>query len=246
MTDTMTERGLGDNQPKGAVEQLAARIDELVDTANRWLKERPEITAKEHADRLEGFLGQARAAEKDAEAARKDDNRPHAEAVAANNARYAPLTTKLKVIADLLKPKLEAWLRKERARIDEEKRVAAETAAAAQRAAEEAARKAKGNQTVENVIAAEAAAETAAAAIDTRDAAAAAKPAAKSEFSSRSRGLRKVRRAEVTDQDAAYQHYRTHQEVRDVLFKLANQDARRADGPAAVPGVSFFEETVLG
>ena len=243
MTDTTA--GIGDNLGS-PIDQMRARVDELIDAANKWLKTVPEITDDEVANRCEGFLGQVAAEEKAAEAARKLANEPHRIAVEANNALFKPLTTRLTTIRDLLKPRLARYLQLKAQRLEDERRRKAAEAAAEQEKARAAAKLAEKNQTVENVVAAQEAADKATAAVEARDDAAGQRASVKSEFSQRARSLKTVRRAEVVDQDAAYRHYRAHQDVRDVLVKLANQDARAKDGPAVVPGIRFFEEQVLG
>ena len=237
--------GFGDNTGT-KLDQLRSRVDELIDAANAWLKQVPEITDEELAGKCEGFIGQVAAEEKAAEAARKAANEPHRVAVEANNKIYQPLTLRLTTIRDLLKPKLAKWLQVKRDRLEAERRRKADEAAAEQRRAQEAARLAEKSQTVENVVAAKEAADRATAAVEARDDAAAAKATVKGEFSARARGLRTVRRAEIVDQDEAYKYYRSRPDVREVLHKLANQDARAKDGPAAVPGVRFYDEETLG
>jgi hypothetical protein len=246
MTDTATaEPGLGHNLPAG-FDALRARVDELVDAANAWIKQVPEVDGREKADRLEGFIAQATAEQKAAEAARKSENEPMRLAVEAVNNRYKPLTTRLQTILDLLKPKLAKFLAAERERIRREQEEAGRVAAEAARKAEEARRQAEKNQTVENVVAVKEAEEKAAAALANRDAAADAKPQARSEYSARARTLREVRSAEIVDIDECFKFYRSHPDVRECLTKLASADARRKDGPAVIPGCRIISTPTLG
>lgn len=266
MTDTTIEapeRGIGDNLPPTPLDALRSRVTDLCDGCDRTVKalqtveaeveidkqklkvKVPVLPDRETSERAEGFLGQVVAEFKAIEDQRKADNAPHDDAVKATNAMYAPLTARLKIAGAIMRAAVAKFLVAERARLDEEKRKAAAAAAETQRQAQEAARKAQANPTVDNIVAAQQAGEAAGAAIERRDEAVAAKPQVRSEFSTRARTLREVRRAEVVDIDECFKHYRSHPDVLACLTMLASADARKKDGPAAIPGAKIIVESSL-
>lgn len=246
MTDTTTERGIGDNAPD-AFTQFKVRVEELMDAVKSWAEVNREIASADIKDRAEGFLTQVQKELKAAEAQRKIDNAPHKAAIDAIDARYKPLTTRLQAIVDWMKPRILKWLDDEKARLAAITAQKAKEAAELQekaRAAQKALESGKGNP-VEAAVHAQEMRDQAAEAIAARDEAATAKPQAKSEFSTRARTVRVIRSAEVIDLDEAYLYYRTSPAVLECLTALASADFRKKDGPAVIPGCRLVETSTL-
>ena len=236
----------GDNQP----DQFTAfkiRVEELMDAVKAWAEVNREIASADVKDRAEGFLTQVQKELKAAEAQRKIDNAPHKAAIEVIDARYKPLTTRLQAIVEWMKPRILKWLDDEKARLAAITAQKAKEAAELQekaRAAQKALESGRGNP-VEAAVHAQEMRDQAAEAIAARDEAATAKPQAKSEFSTRARSAREIRRAEIVNIDEAFKVYRLHPDVNAVLTKLASADFRRADGPAAIPGCKLVIESTL-
>lgn len=218
---------------------LKARTDTLVATANQWLGTVKTITDADTAQACDSFLSQVRAELKATDETRKAINKPWADATAANNARFATLTTLLTTAETLLKPLKEGWLKRERDRLDAEKKVAEEVALKALQEAEDA-RKVQAAAIAPTVEAA-LAVETAQAAADTAlkglDQAECAKPLVKGDLSFRASGLRTHWSAEVTDWKLAGSWYLQYASVREAIQQLANADARTQKAALNVPGV---------
>lgn len=133
LTDLAPDRGIGDNQPPGA---LATAI-ELTSTATSWLAERPEITDADTAKEAGEIVDKLRATKKSLAAAQKDDLAPHDQAIAEIKAQYKEPASKLEAALNSLLTLSAAWLKRERDRIAAEK---AAQEAEARRLREEAER----------------------------------------------------------------------------------------------------------
>lgn len=134
----------GHNLPPEAeatFDQLQARASALVENANRWANERPEIRNEEEAERAGDFLDQLRrlGADKNGQIdkARLAEQAPHTEAVAEIRERYGPVKRVVELSMKLMKGKLTVWLDKQEA-IKEQERQRAE--AEARKTQEEATR----------------------------------------------------------------------------------------------------------
>ena len=109
--------GIGDNQPD-AFEALKARAEALVEMANRWLTEVPEITDEGTAGKCDSFINQLGDECKATEEHRGSEVEPHKEAVSAINELHHELHHKTKmtglldVAKNLLKQKRTVWLQK--------------------------------------------------------------------------------------------------------------------------------------
>ncbi|WP_319798286.1 hypothetical protein [Nitrobacter sp.] len=197
--DTITP-GLGHNQPPEPT--IIERGNALVETANRWLTERPELTDEDMAGKAQGFIDQLRAHWKTTDDARVAEKKPHIDAAKAVDDRYRDPLAKIDLALKLMREKMTAWLQAKQRRAEEEKRrqeeearQAKEEAERAAKAAEEAAAK-PGNDVIGAQIEAERAAKAA------EDLAkAAAKPTetarVRGDYSTRAMGLRTYWHARV-------------------------------------------------
>lgn len=121
-------------------DNLEERNRVLIDTANRWLGERPELRTGEEAAKAADFDSQLLAQSKALDENRKAEGKPLREAVAAINDRYKPLAEAIGVARNLIEPLLRKWQQAERDRQQAEKRRQEEAALRELEAAEEAAR----------------------------------------------------------------------------------------------------------
>lgn len=177
MPDDLQTPGPGhNNPPEDIFTKIAARTDQCVANANRWVNERPEITSEEEAEKAADFLRQLRdlgtGKNAEIEAARKAAKQPHLDAAAAVDAQYNPLKRKVEISIDLVKKLLGPWIDKKERERQERERLAREEAERKRREAEEAAKAAE--QQTGDVVGARLAAEDAA-----KEAEAAAKAAKK-------------------------------------------------------------------
>jgi hypothetical protein len=223
--------------------------DDLLTEAHAWADGTP-VASQAQADEVSRLIEALRLNAKAADDARKEENRPHDEAKAAVQTKYAPLWADPKTKApgkvfkaiDALKAALAPYLRK----LDDEKR---EAARIAQEAADEAARKAREalqSAAPDNLAAQEQAEDVAKEAEAAQKAAkAAAQDKAHATGGSRAMGLRTRWTATLTDPQAAARHFWTVNPgaFTALLQKLADDDVRA--GKRAVPGFAVTEERVL-
>lgn len=226
---------------------LRQRVNTFAEAAGAW-RDIKKIEVEEDAARLRDFIAGAQKIAKDVEKARTDDKAPHRERAEAVDKAYKALVDVIDRTVTSVKPLLAAYLaEQERKAAEERARKAAEAAAAKAEADRLAAEAAARNDVVGEVEAAEAA-KTAA-----RLEKAAAKPVkvgvASFSGAAKSAGLRTVRTVEITNINQVFMHYRAHQDVADVLARLAAADVRAAgvDTPAAdiearIPGIRIIEE----
>ncbi|NFV80048.1 hypothetical protein [Magnetospirillum aberrantis] len=240
MTDTPPPRG--HNLPPEE-----ARVNDLVAVANRWIKERSVLADQETADKCSAFLDQINLALKALEKQRKDEKQPHLDAAKAVDAKFKPLTDLLEKAKTLVKPLLTAWLQK----LDREREAAARAAREeVARLAAEAARAAEEAQKAADVIGATVEAEAAArAAEEAQKAAQRAEKAPtnlQSSMGARTKSLRTVWRARVTNHAAALWHFHKHPDVIATIERLASAEARAEaahnKGISTIPGVEFYPE----
>lgn len=231
---------MGHNQPPDQLLPIKARVEALLANTNAWMKI-PMIATEEQAALLEDAYNQVRAEAKDngkVDAERKAMNKPHQDAVKANNAAFEPLFTKLNAMLKVLGRLRDGWLAKVQAEQDRQRIESARALAAAQEAARKVAEKPA--QTVEDIILVEEAQEAVEAAEVVATQAAQAKPQIRGEHSARAGSFRTFYSAEVTDLAAAVAHYTP--QLRDAVQSLADADARRMKEALAVPGVKLKTE----
>ena len=228
---------------------LAEHLEDLIAEARNFADGEP-VANQGQADAVSALIENLRIGAKDADAQRVLENKPHDEAKAAVQAKYAPLIAdpknknpgKVWKAIDALKACLQPYLAKLDAEKREAERLAREAADKAARDAAEAMRQAHAS----NMAArdeAEALVEQAEAARKAADAA--AKDKAHATGGSRAMGLRSVWKATLTDSHAAAAHYwRTNPDAfTGLLQKLADDDVRA--GKRSVPGFDVIEERRL-
>jgi hypothetical protein len=220
---------------------IKSRADALAATANEWLANVKTITDQETAEACDSFLSQLAAELAASEKDRKAINAPHDLAVKTNNDRFRPVTALLETCQRLMKPLKAGWLQRERDRLAAEKAAAEAEALKRMEALEEARRQeaAAAVPTVGAVMALAEAEREQDEALAALAVAEKAKPVVKGTMAARASGLRQYWSANVTDWPAAIRHYQDRAEVRDVVQRLANADARDRKELLAllVPGV---------
>lgn len=102
MTDATAPAGIGHNLPPAPTpfETLTTRITDLYGEAKLWLDGDPITTDQQH-DTLIDLVEQLRAAQRELDALRKEEAKPHDEAKTAIQARYNKYIQKKKGIADI-------------------------------------------------------------------------------------------------------------------------------------------------
>lgn len=245
--DTQTP-GIGHNEPD-ALEALKDRASRIVEAANIWLNKVPVIESEDIATKCEDFLGQISAEIKAVESARTEALKPLKDETETINTAHHALhhsgkkSGLLDVCKKLLAAKKTAWLQKKEAERREAERKAEEEALKKMQEAEEAAKKAEAAETVEDVMAAEQAQADADQSVKDFEQVSKSRVTVKGNYSNRASGLRSSWRSEITDFDAALNHYRDHPKVHDVIKHLADADARSPDKRTQdVPGVVFHED----
>lgn len=131
--------GMGHNQPPPSpFDAVRVNIEDLYTEAKNWLDGDP-ITTDAQAEAVALLLDMIRLAEKAADEARKEENKPFDEGKAAVQAKYAPLIADTKAVrgmtvlaAEACKAALAPWRQ-------EQERIRQDAAAEARRVADEAA-----------------------------------------------------------------------------------------------------------
>ena len=224
---------MGHNQPN-AYDALKERTDSLIEIANRWISERPEILDQDMADKAKDFLDQLREEGKAVESARKIAKQPHMDAAAGVDGTYKPLGALLKTAADMIKPRMTDWLVKQQAIKDEIARAAAELA---ERKLQEAALL-EAPETVEEVLAQEGAVKAAEQAQTDAKQASADNASTQGQLGGKAMSLRTRKAVEIVDMDLVFAHYGHREEVENVLTRLAAADVRSG---LEVPGIKIIE-----
>ncbi len=230
--------GIGHNQPSGA-DLERDRVEALVGGANRCAAEHPLITDSETAAKITDFLNQLAAWTKKLNEARKSEKAPHLAAAKRVDDAWHPLIDAVEACKRLLRPLHTAWLKREQARLDTERRQKQEAARKATTEAQEAILKAEEAKSVRDIVAASEAERRATEAAQ----AAAAVPEraqARGQLGGRAHSLRTTWRAHVVEFSLTLHHYRKRQEVYELIERLANADARA--GVRAIPGCYVFPE----
>lgn len=222
---------------------IAEHLEDLIAEARNFADGDP-VTTQGQDDAVSALIESLTTAAKDADAERVRENKPHDDAKAAVQAKYAPL------IADRKNKQpgkvwgaidaLKACLKPYRDKLEAEKR---ETERLAREAAEKAARDAR-----EALAAADAADMSARdAADDLVRKAEAAQRAAKVAANDKVKGFRTKHVAVITDLDAAVRFYWSDNRdaFAELVQRLADTDARTSRRVAQGKGVEFREERVL-
>jgi hypothetical protein len=228
---------------------IAEHLEDLIAEARNFADGEP-VSNQGQADAVSALIENLRIAAKDADAERVRENKPHDDAKAAVQAKYAPLIAdpknknpgKVWKAIDALKACLQPYLAKLDAEKREAERVAREAADKAAKDAADAMRAAAANdlkarEEAEALIAdAEAAAKLAKAAAGDK---------AHATGGSRAMGLRSVWKAELKDAQIAAGFFwkRDPSVFNAFLQKLADEDVRA--GKRSIPGFDVTEVRVL-
>lgn len=238
---------IGHNQPPATpFDIVSEKITDLYDEAKNWC-DGEEITSQEQADAVQKLMRLIQSAEKEADAARVEENRPFDEGKAAVQAKYAPLIANTKTIKgktilaiEACKKALAPWLRK----VEEENRRKAEEARKEAEAKAEAARAAMAQrQSLEDRDRAEALVREAKQAEADARRAANAKAGAKGE--GRAVTLRDKYTPEVTDFTAYARHVWTaHRSDMEDFLRMHAVKLVAAGIHSRLPGVTVHHERV--
>jgi hypothetical protein len=235
MTDRRLDIG-GNNPPQSPFEAVKVHIEDLYSEARNFLDGEP-ITSNAMAQAVESLLDQIREAEKAADAARKDENRPFDDGKAEVQARYAPLISDTKAVKGMTVRAIEAckaalapWRQEQERMRQEEARKAREEAdrkaaeaAALSRAADDLAARERAEQAV-------------------KEAEQAAKAASKADKAATTgTGLRPYFRPELVDGVEALRHYwKTRPDAMlAAAMALAKEDVQA--GKRQIPGFLIVE-----
>jgi hypothetical protein len=228
---------------------IAEHLEGLIDEARNFADGEP-VANQGQADAVSALIESLRIAAKDADAERVRENKPHDDAKAAVQAKYAPLIAdpknknpgKVWKAIDALKACLQPYLAKLDAEKREAERVAREAADKAAKDAVDAMRAAaaddlQAREEAEALIADAEAAQKAAKA--------AAGDKAHATGGSRAMGLRSVWKAELKDAQIAAGFFwkRDPSVFNAFLQKLADEDVR--SGKRSIPGFDVTEARVL-
>ncbi len=232
---------IGDNSGESADKYAPYRnrTSDIVEAANVWLKKVTEITDEPTAKACDDFLAQIAGELKAIDADRKAWNKPHDDAIAANNNTFKPMTLLLDKAKMLLSPLKVKWLQREKDRLAQERAAKEAAALKAMQEAEDAARKA--TTSVEAAVRADEAQERAQEALDASAAADKAKASVKGDVV-RASGLRTYWSATVEDWNAAAQHYCNTPAVQAAIQVAANANAREQKAAMKVPGCKAISE----
>lgn len=209
---------------------ISAEILDLFELAESALTGEP-IATQEQADQIEQLADDCLKAWQAAEAARKEEKRPHDEAAKAVQAKWTPLTEK----ADLAKKTALKALTPWKLELQRQKDESAAKARAEAEALAEAARKAAQEAAASADLSARAEAE-----VLLKEADKATKTA--NRIDRAPTGLRTYWHAEIADRRAALNHYLKNapDEFVATIQRLADQDVRA--GVRNIPGINAIEE----
>lgn len=236
----------------------ATPFDLIQEDANDFLLEARNwadgsaVETQAQADEVSRLIDHARKLAKAAEDARKDENKPHDEAKAAVQAKYAPLFADPKTktpgavfkAVEALKATLAPYLRK----VDDEKREAARLAQeAADKAARDAAEAMRAANPADMGARDEAEAAVQAAEDARRAASAASKNKAHAMGGERAIGLRTIHTGVILNLTEAARHYWQQDETpfRELVQRLVDGDVRAGRRGSMIPGVEVREERVV-
>lgn len=238
MTDEASAM-LGHNNP------LFGRVDELIETCNRWTRERPVMTAEDVAGAAQDFLNQLRLCKSELEAALDEERAPLDTALAAVRLRYKQPIQLVDIARGKINVLLVPFLQAKDERLKREAEQRRREADEAQQRAEQALDRASKTGTVEDELRLQEAADEAEAA---RRAASKgpARAQVKGDYSPRASSLAAYWSCEIIDEAKALEHFAANREVRDAtlaaISKVGNRLARHLkDERAAPPGLRFLK-----
>lgn len=229
---------------------LKAKVNEFADGAGAW-RDIKKIESEEDATKVRDFIAGAQKVAKLVEAARKSDKKVHDDKAKAVDSAYKALDLVIGRTVDSVRPLLAAFMVEQERKAAADRTRKAEEAAAAQAEADRLAAQAAATNDVVGEVEAEEARKAAAKLAKDAD-----KPVkvgvASFSGAAKSVGLRTIRRAEITNINQVFMHYRDRTEVLELLTRLAQADVRAAgvDTPLAdilakIPGITIHEERTL-
>lgn len=222
-----------------ALAAFQARVAQFCDAAGAWADIKT-INSAPQSERLTDFVTGARQLFKLVDEARKEAKKPHDDRAAAVQKAFAPLLDKLTRVAESMKAMQADWLKREKDRIEAERRAAAEAAEAKRLEAERLAAEAAARSDISGQVDAEAAAR--AAETELRAASKEVKARAGSATGGgRTMALRTHRSARITNLRAAFAYFQTDQGVIDAITRAANQAIRdgMTDDEATLAGIEI-------
>lgn len=237
------------NNPPEAVEPptpLQALLAKLAE-AKALQTETPKIKTEAEAAKVKAMVDDLRKVFKAAEDKRKLDNKPHDEAIDANNSLYRQPVKDVESIGKALGALGAVYLREKQAELDRLAEIARVEAARLKKEQEDAARTAQAALDKGDVVAAEAALVAEA---EAKTAGAAAEKTGRGEKAKiagggRAMALRETWSAKITDPAKAAEHYKNYDAVKTAI-NLAVEILARTDAQAfkdkdlAPPGVEFI------
>lgn len=216
--------------------ESSIRVEELVETANKWVTECPEIKDEDQAGRANDFRNQIRAAKKKNEETRKSETDPLTQQAKAIKAKYDALTPFLDECFSRLGDLVTPWLDKLEAAKQEEARIAREEADELRREAEEKAKKVEEGtgHSIQAAVEAKQATEAAEVADKTAVSISKEKVQVKGDMSDKATGFRTTWAAKLIDPEKAFDYYKDNLKLIALLESLASADAR--GGRRRIPG----------
>ena len=203
---------------------LRTRVMAFADAAGAW-KDIKKVSSKAQSERLTDFIAGARGLLAKVEAQRKTDKAVWDDKAKAVQTAYAPLTTVLEKISDLIKPMQAQWLRDEQEKLDRQKELDRQAALQKQRDADALAAQAALNNDVVGMVEAEKLQKEADK--DTRQAEKDVKAKAGSASGGgRAMSVRKIAYAIIDNQNSVYMAFRENARVVEVLQSLADAEYR--------------------
>ena len=240
------------NQPPEPVETETAatalapedkRISDLIEAATKWAEQYPTIEDEGIAAACTDYLNQLDEHWTAFDERRKAEREPHNKALKAIQDKWLPRLERIDICRRALRPLKQAYLKLKDARLKAEREAAARQAAEAQHRADQLAEQAKAggpNAIGQTIVALEATQEAERA----RQAVAALPQRAqvRGTLGGRTHSLRTVWTADIVEIDKTFAHYKGRAEVKDLLRRLANADARA--GIRHIPGCHVYREEV--
>lgn len=256
LVETTPRAGDNSRDPHAkAYADIEARIAALASAGDVW-ESRVDFSETD-AEKANDFITGAKRLKKEADEARKLEKEPHLQAGRDVDAKWKKFETRIDKIIAIVSPKLAAFLRRkqeeERAAAEAARREAREAEAAANAARMDAANAANASARMEAEERADEharLAETKRA--DAEDLSGPTRVESATGLANR-KGLRTVRRAQITSLPQALAYFSTHNrvEVEELLLSLANAAARHGPTTAGVkmvpkiPGIAFVETQEL-
>ena len=241
MTAALATIGHNGGPPADPLEAFDAHTADLLETAKGFL-DGEGVNSEAEASAVAQLLDDARRTEKDADAARAAEKKPHDDAGKAVQARWKPVLERAALVSTTAKRALAPWLTK----LEADRQAAAVAARQEAEAAAQAARDAAAAARTSDLAAAEDA-QALADAARAADKAASKAEAAKAHATggARATGLRTHWSAEITNFTAAVGGvWEDNPEAfRPLIEQLAAAEARGARRP--MPGVTFHAERVV-